>query len=133
VTLGHTQTEKELGNVKTELEMAQVHLVQLRGSGGNQDVVRREDELVSVNKELQQTRNSLAEAVASRDYVSKERDQLAEQYRNYSRDLASQAERLSEQLRRYQEENARMVHRETGLVQHVSNLESLNPRCKSSL
>jgi len=62
--------------------------------------------------------------VASRDYVSKERDQLAEQYRNYSRDLASQAERLSEQLRRYQEENARMVHRETGLVQHVSNLES---------
>ena len=28
-----------------------------------------------------QTRSSLAEALASRDYVSKERDQLAEQYR----------------------------------------------------
>ena len=54
--------------------------------------------------------------------------------------MASQAERLSEQLRRYQvsiypmlasklyailqEENAKMVHREAGLVQHVSDLEA---------
>jgi hypothetical protein len=55
--------------------------------------------------------------------VSRERDQLAEQYRSYSRDLAGQAERLSKQLRRYQE-NAKMVHREAGLVQHVAELES---------
>ena len=69
--------------------------------------------------ELQQARDSLAEALASR-----ERDQLAEQYRSYSRDLAGQAERLSKQLRRYQEENAKMVHREARLVQHVTELES---------
>jgi len=36
--------------------------------------------------------------------------------------------RLSEQLRRYQEENAKMVHREAGLVQHVSELESKMPK-----
>merc|ERR1719494_1126001 len=103
----------------TELEMARVHLVQLRGGGGDGG-----GEVATLTTELQQARSSLAEALSSREQVVKDRDQLAEQYRSYSRDLASQAERLSEQLRRYQEENAKMVHREAGLVQHVSELEA---------
>ena len=107
---------------QAEQEMAQVHLAQLRGAPG-QDTARAA-EVASLSMELQQARDSLAEALASRDHVSRERDQLAEQYRSYSRDLAGQAERLSKQLRRYQEENAKMVHREAGLVQHVAELKS---------
>merc|ERR1719244_2218193 len=52
-----------------------------------------------------------------------DRDKLAEQYRSYSKDLASQAERVSEQLRRYQEENARLVQRESGLVSQIEQME----------
>ena len=106
---------------QAEQEMAQVHLAQLRGAPG-QDTARAA-EVASLFMELQQARDSLTEALASRDHVSRERDQLAEQYRSYSRHLAGQAERLSEQLCRY-EENAKMVHREAGLVQHVAELES---------
>jgi len=119
VTISEAAMKKELDEAKTELEMARVHLVQLRGGGGEGG-----GEVATLTTELQQARSSLAEALASREQVVKDRDQLAEQYRSYSRDLASQAERLSEQLRRYQEENAKMVHREAGLVQHVSELEA---------
>ena len=154
VSVKETAAQKELKSVRTELEMAQVHLAQLRGSwaaagcGGGSS-----SEVASLTTELGQARSSLAEALASRDHVGRERDQLAEQYRSYSRDMATQAERLSEQLRRYQEENAKMVHRyreialkkyqhiapapapastlltnafhrEAGLVQHVSELEA---------
>ena len=124
VTIREAAAQKELKSVRTELEMAQVHLTQLRGSGAAAGGGGSSSEVASLTTELGLARSSLAEALASRDHVGRERDQLAEQYRSYSRDLATQAERLSEQLRRYQEENAKMVHREAGLVQHVSELEA---------
>ena len=69
------------------------------------------------------TRGNLLEALERISQLAGERDKLAEQYRGYSRDLASQAERLGEQLAKYQQENARLVTREAGLVDHVARLE----------
>lgn len=77
--------------------MAQVHLQQLRGLSGQQEETKRQEELATLHNELMQvtpricnsptltilqTRSSLAEALASRDMVAKEREQLAEQYRS---------------------------------------------------
>ena len=57
------------------------------------------------------TSSQLQEATAQVTGLA--RDQLVEQYRSYSRDLAHQAERLGEQLTKYQQENAaRLVTRE---------------------
>merc|ERR1712106_1107838 len=69
-------------------------------------------------------RKNLGEAMGRVEHLAGEREQLAEQYRSYSRDLASQAERLSVQLRKFQDENARLLHREAGLVQNVASLET---------
>merc|ERR1711994_475994 len=83
----------------------------------------KEVELERISKELGVTRGNLLEALERISQLAGERDQLAEQYRGYSRDLASQAERLGEQLAKYQQENARLVTREAGLVEHVAKLE----------
>ena len=104
--------------------MCKVHLTQLRGGAGSQNLLRaKEQELEKMSQELGVTRTNLMEAMARISQLGGERDSLAEQYRGYSRDLASQAERLGEQLAKYQQENARLVTREAGLVQHVSRLE----------
>merc|ERR1719193_859979 len=100
--------------------MTKVHLTQLRGANaeGGQN-----KEICTLTDQLQAARTSLAAANATKDKIIQERDRLAEQYRNYSKDLAGQAERLSEQLRRYQDENARLVHREGGLVSQIEQME----------
>lgn len=106
-------------NLESELEINKVHLIQLRNTGGETST----QEIKNLNAELATTRASLTTALASRDKLAGDRDKLAEQYRNYSKDLAIQAERLSEQLRRYQEENARLVQRESGLVNQIEQME----------
>ena len=104
--------------------MCKVHLTQLRSGAGSQDLLRlKEQEVEKLSQELGVTRTNLMEAMARISQLGGERDSLAEQYRGYSRDLASQAERLGEQLAKYQQENARLVTREAGLVQHVASLE----------
>ena len=111
------------GEASSELEMCRVHLTQLRGGGENLLMKEKEVELERISKELGVTRGNLLEALERISQLAGERDQLAEQYRGYSRDLASQAERLGEQLAKYQQENARLVTREAGLVEHVAKLE----------
>ena len=118
-TLSQTHT-----SVSSELEMCKVHLTQLRGSGAQEMFSIKDQEIERLSQEVKTTRSNLQEAMDRISSLAGERDQLAEQYRSYSRDLASQAERLGEQLSKYQYENARLVHRESGLVTHVSNLES---------
>merc|ERR1719410_99242 len=71
VTISEAAMKKELDEAKTELEMARVHLVQLRGGGGEGG-----GEVATLTTELKQARSSLAEALASREQVVKDRDQL---------------------------------------------------------
>ena len=104
--------------------MFKVHLAQLRGSGAQNLMNEKDQELEALNNELEAARKSLAETAASRDHLAADREQLAQQYSSYSRDLASQAEKLSEQVRRYQGENARLTQRELALVDHVATLET---------
>ena len=104
--------------------MAKVHLAQLRGSGAQNLMNEKDQELEALNNELEAARKSMAETAASRDHLAADREQLAQQYSSYSRDLASQAEKLSEQVRRYQGENARLAQRELALVDHVATLET---------
>eukprot|EP00092_Neocalanus_flemingeri_P022765 GFUD01024685.1.p1 GENE.GFUD01024685.1~~GFUD01024685.1.p1 ORF type:complete len:1211 (+),score=419.30 GFUD01024685.1:52-3633(+) len=120
----NSTAQTQLVQVSSELEMCKVHLIQLRGSGAQELLNEKDNEVVALNNELGLTRQNLGEAMGRVEHLAGEREQLAEQYRNYSRDLASQAERLSEQLRKFQDENARLLHREAGLVQHVASLES---------
>eukprot|EP00092_Neocalanus_flemingeri_P006119 GFUD01006590.1.p1 GENE.GFUD01006590.1~~GFUD01006590.1.p1 ORF type:complete len:1188 (-),score=409.01 GFUD01006590.1:61-3624(-) len=120
----NSTAQTQLVQVSSELEMCKVHLIQLRGSGAQELLNEKDNEVVALNNELGLTRQNLGEAMGRVEHLAGEREQLAEQYRNYSRDLASQAERLSEQLRKFQDENARLLHREAGLVQHVAGLES---------
>ena len=121
----HDTLQEQHRESSSELEMCRVHLTQLRGGGaGDQQLVKEKDqELEKVSKELGVTRGNLLEALERISQLAGERDKLAEQYRGYSRDLASQAERLGEQLAKYQQENARLVTREAGLVDHVARLE----------
>ena len=120
----HDSLQEKHTAATSELEMSKVHLTQLRGGAGQQDLLRlKEEEVGTLSQELAVTRANLMEAMARISQLGGERDSLAEQYRGYSRDLASQAERLGEQLAKYQQENARLVTREAGLVQHVSRLE----------
>ena len=120
----HDSLQEEHSAATSELEMCKVHLTQLRGGAGSQQLLRaKEQEVEEVSRELGVTRTNLMEAMARISQLAGERDSLAEQYRGYSRALASQAERLGEQLAKYQQENARLVTREAGLVQHVSRLE----------
>jgi len=114
----------QLATVTSELEMCKVHLTQLRGSGAQNILNEKDAEIAALNGELGITRKNLSEALGRVEHLVGEREQLAEQYRSYSRDLATQAERLSEQLRKFQDENARLLHREAGLVQTVGSLES---------
>jgi len=122
----HDSLEGRHSEASSELEMSRLHLTQLRsgGAGGGQDLLREKDqEIEQITSELGVTRNNLLEALERISQLAGERDKLAEQYRGYSRDLASQAERLGEQLAKYQQENARLVTREVGLVEHVASLE----------
>ena len=120
----HDSLQEQHSAATSELEMCKVHLTQLRGGAGSQQLLRaKEQEVEKMSQELGVTRTNLMEAMARISQLGGERDSLAEQYRGYSRDLASQAERLGEQLAKYQQENARLVTREAGLVQHVSRLE----------
>lgn len=124
VSTENSTAQTQLVQVTSELEMCKVHLTQLRGSGAQELNNEKDAEIGALNKELSLTRQNLGEAMGRVEHLAGEREQLAEQYRSYSRDLASQAERLSEQLRKFQDENARLLHREAGLVQHVASLES---------
>ena len=123
LTSQHDQLQLQHSDTSSQLEMCQVHLTQLRGAGHTQLVRERDQEVERLGAELRGVRGELQEAAAQVTGLARERDQLAEQYRSYSRDLAHQAERLGEQLAKYQQENARLVTREAGLVQHVSRLE----------
>ena len=124
MTTEHDTLQEQHSAATSELEMCKVHLTQLRGGAGSQQLLRaKEQEVEKMSQELGVTRTNLMEAMARISQLGGERDSLAEQYRGYSRDLASQAERLGEQLAKYQQENARLVTREAGLVQHVSRLE----------
>merc|ERR1719342_704662 len=124
VTSQLDQLQIQYSDVSSQLEMSQVHLTQLRGSGGQELVRDREGEIEVLRGEVKNSRTREQEAQERLVKLAGERDQLAEQYRSYSRDLASQAERLGEQLSKYQQENARLVQRESGLVSHVASLES---------
>ena len=121
----HDSLQEKHTAATSELEMSKVHLTQLRGGAGQQDLLRlKEEEVGTLSQELAVTRANLMEAMARISQLGGERDSLAEQYRGYSRDPASQAERLGEQLAKYQQENARLVTREAGLVQHVTSLKT---------
>ena len=124
LTSQHDQLQLQHSDTSSQLEMCQVHLTQLRGAGHTQLVRERDQEVERLGAELRGVRGELQEAAAQVTGLARERDQLAEQYRSYSRDLAHQAERLGEQLAKYQQENARLVTREAGLVQHVTSLET---------
>jgi len=124
ITDENSCSSKQLATVTSELEMCKVHLTQLRGSGAQNLLNEKDAEIESLNGELGFTRKNLSEALVRVEHLVGEREQLAEQYRSYSRDLATQAERLSEQLRKFQDENARLLHREAGLVQTVGSLEA---------
>ena len=124
VSAENHKAQKELAALKLEHEMAKVHLAQLRGSGAQNLMNEKDQELEALNNELQAARKSMAETAASRDHLAADREQLAQQYSSYSRDLASQAEKLSEQVRRYQGDNARLAQRELALVDHVATLET---------
>jgi len=124
VSAENSSSQAQLAQTSSELEMCKVHLTQLRGLGAQNILNDKEAEIEALNHELGLTRKNLVEAVGRVEHLAGEREQLAEQYRNYSRDLASQAERLSEQLRKFQDENARLVHREACLVQNVASLEN---------
>jgi hypothetical protein len=52
-----------LAHLTSELEIARVQLIQLRGTGAGQAV---QQEMQNLNAELQSTRKSLAEAVGNR-------------------------------------------------------------------
>jgi len=131
VSTENSAAQNQLGQVTSELEMCKVHLIQLRGSGAQNLLNEKDAEIGALNNELSLTRKNLGEAMGRVEHLAGEREQLAEQYRSYSRDLASQAERLTEQLRKFQDENARLLHREAGLVQNVASLESqLQKFCK---
>lgn len=110
----------QVRELSSALEIARVQLIQLRGAGHS---AAGQQEVQNLSAELQATRKSLTEALASRDRLAADRERLTDQYRSYSKDLAVQAERLSEQLRRYQEENARLVQRESGLVTQIEGME----------
>jgi len=124
VTSQLDQLQIQYSDVSSQLEMSQVHLTQLRGSGGQELVRDRDQEIEVLRGEVKNSRTREQEAQERLVKLAGERDQLAEQYRSYSRDLATQAERLGEQLSKYQQENARLVQRESGLVSHVASLES---------
>ena len=101
VSAENHKAQKELAALKLEHEMFKVHLAQLRGSGAQNLMNEKDQELEALNNELEPARKSLAETAASRDHLAADREQLAQQYSSYSRDLASQAEKLAEQVRRY--------------------------------
>ena len=124
VSAENHKAQKELAALKLEHEMFKVHLAQLRGSGAQNLMNEKDQELQALNNELEAARKSLAETAASRNHLAADREQLAQQYSSYSRDLASQAEKLAEQVRRYQGENARLAQRELALVDHVATLET---------
>ena len=124
ITEEHDKLKKTHAEASSELEMCKVHLTQLRGSGVAVLGQEKDTEIARLGSELSSARSGLAEANDRIAGLACERDQLAEQYRSYSRDLANQAERLGEQLAQYQQENARLVHREAGLVTHLASLES---------
>ena len=124
LTEEHDKLKKTHAEASSELEMCKVHLTQLRGSGVAVLGQEKDTEIARLGSELSVARSGLAEANDRINGLASERDQLAEQYRSYSRDLANQAERLGEQLAQYQQENARLVHREAGLVNHLGSLES---------
>ena len=124
ITEEHDVLKKTHSEASSELEMCKVHLTQLRGSGVAALGQEKDAEIARLESELGAARSGLVEANERITGLASERDQLAEQYRSYSRDLANQAERLGEQLAQYQQENARLVHREAGLVSHLASLES---------
>ena len=68
----------------------QVHLTQLRGSGGQELVRDRDQEIEVLRGEVKNSRTREQEAQERLVKLAGERDQLAEQYRSYSRDLATQ-------------------------------------------
>jgi len=124
ISAENSSSQIQLAQVTSDLEMCKVHLTQLRGSGAQNLLNEKDAEIEALNGELCLTKKNLGEAIGRVEHLAGERELLAEQYRNYSRDLASQAERLSEQLRKFQDENARLLHREAGLVQTVAGLET---------
>ena len=58
VTISEATMRRELEESKAELEMARVHLAQLRGSGGG-----REGEVDTLTTELQQVRRGVSSTV----------------------------------------------------------------------
>ena len=64
----------ELKSVRTELEIAQMHLAQLRGSEADAGSKGSFSDVASLTRELGLARNSQAEALASRDQMARERD-----------------------------------------------------------
>jgi len=116
--------EHKLSVTSSELEMCKVHLQQMRGSGGHDLLNQRDSEISNLKAELTQAKSELSEATMRIEKLVSEQDLMTEQYRNYSRDLASQTEKMAEQMRKYKDENTRLTKRESSLVVHVGNLET---------
>ena len=80
VSAENHKAQKELAALKLEHEMAKVHLAQLRGSGAQNLMNEKDQELEALNNELQAARKSMAETAASRDHLAADREQLAQQF-----------------------------------------------------
>ena len=75
VSAENHKAQKEL----TALKLAKVHLAQLKGSGAQNLMNEKDQELEALKNELEVARKSMAETAASRDHLAADREQLAQQ------------------------------------------------------
>ena len=75
----HDSLQEEHSAATSELEMCKVHLTQLRGGAGSQQLLRaKEQEVEKMSQEMGVTRTHLMEAMAWISQLGGERDSLAE-------------------------------------------------------